>query len=145
MSGPQVLLVEDDPDVSEVLTLLLEESGFHVVLAATGGQALDRCRQQPPALLLVDVSLPGGMDGLELTRTLRGESATSDLPIVLVTARAHEDDVAAGLEAGANSYVVKPFRPDRLLSLVDSLVAGRDDGGRDVGRDPDLDGRAPAR
>ena len=141
----RVLLVEDDPDVSEVLTLLLEDSGHHVVCAATGPDALERCLPEPPALVLVDVSLPGPMDGLGLTRALRADPLTREVAIVVVTARAHEGDVAAGLAAGADSYVIKPFRPDRLLSLVDSLLADRGVDERGVDRDPDVDGRAPAR
>jgi CheY-like chemotaxis protein len=141
----RVLLVEDDPDVSEVLTLLLEDCGHHVVSAATVPDAIERCRPEPPALVMLDVSLPGPMDGLDLTRALRADPSTRDVAIVLVTARAHEGDVAAGLAAGADSYVIKPFRPDRLLSLVDSLLADRGLHQRGGDRDPDVDGRAPAR
>lgn len=130
-----ILLVEDDPDVGEAVSLLLEDVGHDVVLVRTGAAALGACRQRHPDLVMVDVSLPGGMDGLELTRTLRRQAATRDLPVLLVSARAHEDDVAAGMAAGADDYVVKPFRPEGLISLVEATVAGRgephlDDGAR---------------
>ena len=119
-----ILLVEDDPDVGEAVSLLLEDVGHDVALVTTGLAALEACQQRHPDLLMVDVSLPGGMDGLELTRTLRRQSATRELPVLLVSARAHEDDVAAGMAAGANGYVVKPFRPEGLVSLVEATVSG---------------------
>lgn len=121
----QILLVEDDPDVGEALTLLLEDAGYDVLLVTTGPVALAACRSRPFGLAMVDVSLPGGMDGLDLTRALKGDPRTRAVPVLLVSARAHEDDVAAGLASGAEGYVVKPFRPDRLLSLIEATVADR--------------------
>lgn len=130
----RLLVVEDDPDVGEALSLLLEDEGHDVELVRTGAEALAACRTRPPDVALVDVSLPGGMDGLELTRSLGEDPRTREVPVLLVSARAHEDDVAAGLAAGAHAYVVKPFRPDRLLSLVASTVVGEGQ--------PDLERRA---
>ena len=121
----RVLVVEDDPDVGEALSLLLEDAGYDVELVRTGATALAACRTRPPDAALVDVSLPGGMDGLELTRALGADPRTREVPVLLVSARAHEDDVAAGLAAGARAYVVKPFRPDRLISLVATAVVGQ--------------------
>lgn len=130
----RLLVVEDDPDVGEALSLLLEDDGHDVELVRTGAEALAACRTRRPDVALVDVSLPGGMDGLELTRALGEDPRTREVPVLLVSARAHEDDVAAGLAAGAHAYVVKPFRPDRLLSLVASTVVGEGE--------PDLERRA---
>lgn len=130
----RLLVVEDDPDVGEALSLLLEDDGHDVELVRTGAEALAACRTRRPDVALVDVSLPGGMDGLELTRALGEDPRTREVPVLLVSARAHEDDVAAGLAAGAHAYVVKPFRPDRLLSLVASTVVGEGQ--------PDLERRA---
>jgi CheY-like chemotaxis protein len=133
----RLLVVEDDPDVGEALSLLLEDAGYSVELVRTGAEALAACRSRPPELALVDVSLPGGMDGLELTRALGDDPRTREVPILLVSARAHEDDVAAGLAAGARAYVVKPFRPDRLISLVATTVVGQGQAHLEHGPDAD--------
>ncbi len=119
-----ILLVEDDADVGEALTLLLEDVGHRVELVTTAAAAIATCHGGLPDLAMVDVSLPGGTDGLQLTRALKDDPHTRDLPILLVSARADEDDVAAGLAAGAAAYVVKPFRPDALISLVAATVDG---------------------
>lgn len=117
----RILLVEDDPDVGETVSMLLEDDGHEVHLATTAEQALTLCRDVRPQLALVDVTLPGPMDGVALTRALLAHS--EDVPlVVLVTARSHPDDEREGRAAGAVDYVVKPFDPSRLLALVSSLV-----------------------
>ena len=113
MSG-RILVVEDDRDVRLLLRLLLEDQGFTVVEAATGPQALEQFRSSQPSLVLLDVRLPG-MSGFEVGRELR---AKTDVPIIMVTAQDDSHDIVAGLEAGADDYVTKPFNDKELLARV---------------------------
>jgi len=114
----RVLLVEDDPDVRETTTLVLQRHGFHVIAAADGlrGEALFAA--EPVDVAVVDVAMPG-MDGLTLTRRLRERS---DVPILLLTARDLPGDVVSGLDAGADDYVTKPYDGDVLAARLRALL-----------------------
>ena len=111
---PRVLLVEDDPSIREVTALGLSTGGFDVVTAGDGREALTRFREQPPDAVVLDVMLPV-LDGLTVCRTIRAESA---VPVVMLTARTDAIDVVAGLEAGADDYVRKPFELPELLARL---------------------------
>jgi DNA-binding response OmpR family regulator len=115
---PTVLVVEDDARIRVALGMALEEEGHHVVEAGSAEEALDAFRREPADVVLVDVVLPG-MSGLDLCRELR---KTSDAPIVMVTARTDTHDVVAGLEAGADDYVTKPFVVKELAARIRSAL-----------------------
>lgn len=116
---PRVLVVDDDPTVAEVLLAYLRRDGFDAAHAADGFAALAIAQQAPPDLVVLDVMLPG-IDGLEVCRRLR--AARPDLPIVMLTARTEEEDRIAGLEVGADDYVVKPFSPRELALRVRAVL-----------------------
>jgi two-component system response regulator AdeR len=120
MSGaPEaILVVEDDPVVTATLRLYLEHAGFRVLLASDGRTGLDLALSAEPALVLLDVLLPG-IEGREVCRRLRAVSA---VPIVMLTARTAEEDVIAALEEGADDYVGKPFRPAEVVARVRALL-----------------------
>jgi DNA-binding response OmpR family regulator len=113
-----VLVVEDDARIRVALRLALEEEGHHVTEAGSGEDGLDAFRREPADVALVDIVLPG-MSGLDLCRELR---KTSDVPIIIVTARADTHDVVAGLEAGADDYVTKPFVVKELAARIRSAL-----------------------
>lgn len=113
MAG-KVLVVDDDQALAEMLGIVLRKEGLDVAHCADGGRALAMFREFRPDLVLLDVMLPT-MDGVEVCRALRTESG---VPIVMLTARTDTKDVVAGLEAGADDYVVKPFKPQELLARV---------------------------
>jgi two-component system, OmpR family, response regulator MprA len=115
----RVLLAEDDRGVRESLERALRYEGFEVVTAADGRQTLDRARSENPDLLVLDVMMPE-LDGLEVSRRLR--SGGSRLPILMLTARSEVSDRVAGLEAGADDYLVKPFALDELLARMRALL-----------------------
>jgi two-component system, OmpR family, alkaline phosphatase synthesis response regulator PhoP len=121
-----ILIVEDDRDIAELVRHYLTKAGHTAETVASGADALPRVRQRRPDLLVLDLMLPG-VHGLEICRTLRAESATADLPIIVVTARAEEQDRVAGLDLGADDYVTKPFSPKELVARVAALLrrAGR--------------------
>ena len=132
-----ILVVEDEPEIARVIRDYLQAAGFTVSVAADGESALQSARASRPDLVVLDLGLPG-RDGLDVTRELR---RTSDVPIVVVTARGDEADRIVGLELGADDYVVKPFSPKELVARVRALfrrVDGRDEPG-DIIRVADLE------
>ncbi len=116
--GAAIMIVEDDERIRQATRFALEEERYSVTEAESAEEALDLFRQHPADLVLVDVMLPG-LDGFDLCRDLR---RSSDVPIIVVTARADSHDVVAGLEAGADDYVTKPFVPKELTARIRALL-----------------------
>jgi DNA-binding response OmpR family regulator len=116
----RALVVEDDPDIVELLVHYLTRDGFTVDALADGRRALDRIRVETYQLLILDLQLPG-MDGLALCAEVRRDPRTRDIPVVMLTARGDEADRIVGLEMGADDYVVKPFSPKELVARVRAL------------------------
>jgi DNA-binding response OmpR family regulator len=116
----RVLVVEDDPDIVELIFHYLEGEGFHVEALGNGEEALRRIRDDGFDLLILDLQLPG-MDGLSLCAALRRDSRTEGLPVIMLTARGDEADRVVGLEVGADDYVVKPFSPKELVARARAL------------------------
>jgi two-component system, OmpR family, phosphate regulon response regulator PhoB len=121
MTRERILLIEDEPDIAEVLQYNLEKEGFQVETARRGDMGLEAIRREVPDLLLLDLMLPG-IDGLELTRILKRDNATSRLPIVMLTARGEEVDRIVGLELGADDYISKPFSPREVVLRVKAVL-----------------------
>jgi len=121
---PKILVVDDEPDVVELVRFNLKAAGFAVITAEDGAQALKRARQEAPDLIVLDVMLPD-VDGLEACRGLRQEAATANIPIIMLTARAAEVDRVLGLELGADDYVTKPFSPRELVLRIRKLLQRR--------------------
>ena len=113
-----ILVVDDDPQIRDVLSLALGRAGFDVVMARDGAEGLDQASRASPALAVLDIGLPE-MDGLELCKAIR---RTSDLPILFLTARDDEVDRILGLELGGDDYVTKPFSPRELVARVRAIL-----------------------
>jgi two-component system, OmpR family, phosphate regulon response regulator PhoB len=118
---PVILVAEDSHTVQAMVSSRLERSGYDVLATDNGSDALRLAQERRPALVILDVEMPG-MTGVEVTRMLRAENGTRDIPIILLTAFGEETDVAAGYAAGANDYITKPFSPQELQSRVLSLL-----------------------
>jgi two-component system alkaline phosphatase synthesis response regulator PhoP len=116
-----ILVVEDEEDIRELVRFNLQQEGFTVAVAEDGEQALGAVRQQRPALVLLDLMLPG-LPGLDVCRRLRADPATEHLPIVMLTAKAAEADRIVGLEIGADDYITKPFSPRELIARVRAVL-----------------------
>lgn len=116
--GTRILTVEDDERIRTAVKMALEEEGWVVEEAQTGEEALERFARSASDVVLIDIMLPG-VDGFEVCRSIR---KTSDVPIVMVTARADTHDVVAGLEAGADDYLTKPFAPKELSARIRALM-----------------------
>lgn len=118
MAEVKILVIEDEPSIAEVVSLYLRRAGYDVAVAADGQAALEALGQQMPDLVVLDLMLPG-VDGMKIARWLRERG---DTPIIMLTARREEWDRIAGLEMGADDYVVKPFSPQELVSRVRAVL-----------------------
>jgi two-component system alkaline phosphatase synthesis response regulator PhoP len=117
MAKERILVVEDDEDILQLLKYNLAKEGYQVTGAASGEDAVKVLQANLPDLLLLDLMLPG-IDGLEVCRLLKREAKTSQVPIIMLTAKGEEADIVAGLELGADDYITKPFSPRVLLARV---------------------------
>jgi two-component system, OmpR family, alkaline phosphatase synthesis response regulator PhoP len=115
---PTILVVDDEPRIAQIEKDYLERAGYSVVTAGNGMRALDLARTRHPALVVLDLKLPG-VDGLDVARRLRHDS---DVPIIMVTARVEESDRLAGLDLGADDYLAKPFSPRELVARVKAVL-----------------------
>ncbi|MEM6385531.1 MAG: response regulator transcription factor [Pseudomonadota bacterium] len=118
MSTQRILVVDDDPQIRDVLGMALERAGFEAVMARDGAEGLNQARSVDPSLAVLDIGLPE-MDGLELCKAIRKDS---DLPILFLTARDDEVDRILGLELGGDDYVTKPFSPRELVARVRAIL-----------------------
>lgn len=121
MPDPTVLVVDDDPVIQKLLQVNFEMEGYIVMTASDGLEGVERARAETPDVIICDIMMPR-MDGLEVTRTLKGDPATAGIPILLLSAKAQQADVAAGQTSGADDYVTKPFDPLDLLQRVATLL-----------------------
>jgi DNA-binding response OmpR family regulator len=117
----RILIVEDDPDIAELMARYLDKAGFITERAASGRDALHAVGARPPELIVLDLMLPH-VDGLEVCRLLRANEKTTAIPIIMVTARADESERIVGLELGADDYLAKPFSPNELVARVRALL-----------------------
>ncbi len=117
----RILVVEDDPDIADLMRHYLVRAGHDVEVLASGSAAVETVRAQPPDVLILDLMLPG-MSGLDVCHAIREDPATARLPIIMVTARAQESDRVRGLESGADDYVTKPFSARELVARVGALL-----------------------
>ena len=125
-AGGTVVVVEDDPNIADLLDLYLRQAGYRVLLAGDGERGLELVATASPRLLVLDVGLPGAVDGFEVCRQVRTRPSTGALPILMLTARDDEIDRILGLELGADDYVTKPFSPRELVARVRALLRRAD-------------------
>jgi DNA-binding response OmpR family regulator len=118
---PRVLVVEDDPDIADLMRRYLHKGGFEVEVYGSGREGLEAVTANPPELLVLDLMLPQ-VSGLDICRKLRADPRTSSVPIIMVTARADESERIAGLDLGADDYLAKPFSPGELVARVRALL-----------------------
>jgi two-component system alkaline phosphatase synthesis response regulator PhoP len=117
-----VLVVDDEPHIVEVVHDYLKQAGYRVLTARDGQTALTLARHERPSLIVLDLMLPGGMDGLDVCRSVRRDPVLADVPIIMLTARTEETDRLIGLELGADDYVTKPFSPREVVARVRAVL-----------------------
>jgi two-component system alkaline phosphatase synthesis response regulator PhoP len=121
VSRSKVVIIEDEPDIVEVISYNLKREGYQVVSSGRGDEGLDLARAQSPALVILDLMLPG-MDGLTVCQRLKADPMTRDIPIIIVSAKGEESDVVIGLGLGADDYLAKPFSPRELLARARAVL-----------------------
>ncbi|OGF44183.1 MAG: DNA-binding response regulator [Candidatus Firestonebacteria bacterium RIFOXYC2_FULL_39_67] len=121
MAKEKILIVDDEKDIVELVKYHVEKSGYKALTAGSGGEALDIAAKQQPALIVLDIMLPG-FDGYEVCRILKRNENTKNIPIIMLTAKAAEEDTVTGLKAGADDYLSKPFSPKILMARIDAVL-----------------------
>jgi len=121
MPKEKILIVDDEKDIVELVRYNLEKEGYKIIPAYNGEEALELIKRQLPHLIILDLMLPG-IDGLEVCRILKKDSRTSNIPIIMLTAKGEEADIVAGLELGADDYVTKPFSVRQLIARVRAVL-----------------------
>jgi two-component system phosphate regulon response regulator PhoB len=124
MARAPVLIVEDEPDIAQLIQFHVEREGHATRIAESGARGLELVREQRPTLIILDIMLPD-LDGLEVCKKLKREPATADIPIIMVSARGEESDIVVGLELGAEDYVTKPFSPRVLIARIKAALRRR--------------------
>lgn len=124
MAKESILLIEDDPDIQELVRYNLAKEGYRVTVVGTGEEGHRAAHADPPHLILLDLMLPG-LDGLALCRRLQADEKTRHIPIIMLTAKGEEADIVAGLELGAEDYITKPFSPRVLLARIRAVLRRR--------------------
>lgn len=121
MKEKKIVVVEDEPDLVDVVTYNLEREGYLVSAARRGDEGLNLIRSELPDLVLLDLMLPG-MDGLSICRQMKSDGALKAIPIIIASAKGEESDVVIGLEMGADDYLAKPFSPRELLARIKAVL-----------------------
>jgi len=118
---PKILVAEDERDIRELVGFTLRFAGFEVVLVANGIEAIEKATHERPDLIILDVRMPK-MTGYEVCRQLKGNPATSAIPVVFLSAKGRDGEIQQGLDLGAMEYIVKPFAPDDLVNQVKDIL-----------------------
>lgn len=118
---PKILVAEDERDIRELVGFTLRFAGFEVVLVANGIEAIEKASREQPDLIILDVRMPK-VTGYEVCRQLKGNPATSAIPIVFLSAKGRDGEIQQGLDLGAMEYIVKPFAPDDLVNQVKDIL-----------------------
>jgi len=121
MARERILIIEDEEDIQELLQYNLSKEGLRSIGALSGEDGLKKAKKEPVDLIILDLMLPG-MDGLDVCRSLKKDEKTRNIPIVMLTAKGEETDVVAGLELGADDYMVKPFSPKILIARIKTVL-----------------------
>jgi len=131
MAKEKILVADDEEDILELLKFKLSREGYQVICAASGEEALSCVRLGTPDLIVLDLMLPG-MDGIEVTRELKNDPDTENIPIVMLTAKGEEADIVTGLELGADDYITKPFSPRILIARVKAVLRRKENASQDT-------------
>jgi DNA-binding response OmpR family regulator len=119
---PKILVVEDQPEIRKLIRIVLGTAGHELFEAVDAESGMAQALAVRPDLVLLDIMMPGSMDGLQLCEWLKGNASTQHAKVVLVSARGHRNDLSIGRSAGADDYLLKPFLPTRLLEVVRGLM-----------------------
>ena len=118
----KILIVDDQLEVRELVEVTLRVGDYQILKAKSGEEAIEIVRAEKPHLIIMDIMMPGGMDGLEATRILKNDPETKDCKIIILTAKGQQTDIEKGFAAGADDYFIKPFSPLELIKKVEEFL-----------------------
>jgi CheY-like chemotaxis protein len=118
----KILIVDDQLEVRELVEVTLRVGDYHILKAQSGEEAIAVVKAEQPTLIIMDIMMPGGMDGLEATRILKNDPETQNCKIIMLTAKGQQSDIERGLAAGADDYFIKPFSPLELIKKVEAFL-----------------------
>jgi len=118
----KILVVDDEPTIVRLMEFILARQGHEMIVAVNGEEALEKIQSQRPDLVLLDIMMPR-IDGYEVAQRLRADPATAALPIIMLSAKAQDEDIRKGVEVGIDEYITKPFTPDYLVQVVAKYLA----------------------
>jgi CheY-like chemotaxis protein len=118
----KILIAEDEPDIRELVAFTLRFSGYEVVAASNGEEAVEFARKENPDMILMDVRMPR-MTGYDACRVIKADAKLKDIPVVFLSAKGQDNEIQTGLESGAEEYLLKPFAPDQLTQRVQAVLA----------------------
>ena len=118
----KILIVDDRPEVRELVEVTLRAGDYQIFQAESGESAVEVARAEKPDLIIMDIMMPGGIDGIEATRILKNDPRTKECPVIMLTGKGQEADKEKGFEVGADDYFVKPFSPLELLKKVEEFL-----------------------
>lgn len=121
----KILVVDDEPTIVRLMEFILARQGHEMLAAVNGEEALEKIRAHKPDLVLLDIMMPR-IDGYEVARRVRADVETAALPIIMLSAKAQEEDIRKGMEVGVNEYITKPFSPDQLVHVVGDYLSRLD-------------------
>jgi two-component system phosphate regulon response regulator PhoB len=131
MSKESILIIEDDPEIQELLALAFAPEGWKLIAARSGEEGLTLLREKAPDCILLDIMLPG-MDGLRVLKKIKADPAAGKIPVIMTTAKSEDPDIIAGLELGADDYVVKPYSPKVLTARIRAALRRREESAGDT-------------
>lgn len=120
----KILVVDDEPTIVRLMEFILARQGHEMLVAVNGEEALEKIRAHAPDLVLLDIMMPR-IDGYEVARLVRADPATAALPIIMLSAKAQEEDIRKGVEIGVDEYITKPFSPEHLVHVVADYLSRR--------------------
>lgn len=118
----KILVVDDEPTIVRLMEFILARQGHEMIVAVNGEEALEKIKTQQPDLVLLDIMMPR-IDGYEVAQLLRADPKTASLPIIMLSAKAQDEDIRKGVEIGVDEYITKPFTPDHLVQIVAKYLA----------------------
>jgi CheY-like chemotaxis protein len=118
----RILVVDDEPTLVRLMEFILAKQGHTMLVANNGEEALEKARSERPDLILLDIMMPR-IDGYDVARTIRADPQIRETPIIMLSAKAHDEDIEKGMEVGVNEYITKPFAPDRLVEVVNDYLS----------------------
>lgn len=118
----KILIVDDQKEIRELIEISLRKKDFHILQVDNAKEAVDRVKKEKPDLVIMDIMMPGKIDGLDATRAIKSDPQTRDVKIIILTVKGQDADKEKGLNAGADEYCTKPFKPQEISNLIEKIL-----------------------